>query len=408
MAVSLGGAPSGEAGTAEDDAEEERLYQEDCLEQEREKYKLIFSGIPENGNEISPHDKFKETISRYLSIDLINEDIPICMRIKSRKQGGNRDLLVKFRDMERRDKIYSRRREVRHVYVNECLTKRRSEIVSYAQHLKREGQIAFVATQNSNVIVKLNEQHGRIQIKSVKDLRERVIKNNQALKERKDRLKERTSEASKKSADVSSRRFDSPADNASSQRLLYSGNRYDRDTVEQDKYKNDLSFGGVAEENEDGSKLKAKVIDMLKEMDFNIDDGDIMSCVRAKVFENGKRNVYVSFRDQKLRNRVFQTPLSKRLKLNLVINERLTDLRRDIFNAALSLRREQKITGAYTQEGKVYVRVSRKTIKAAEIKSVRDLRQLVEKTELQVEQICYIKSFNKLKVYTLFNCPLSK
>lgn len=114
------------------------------------------SGITEKNGEDT--DKIVLELAKDIGIDLKAEEISRSHRLPNRQNRSPRDIVVRFTTYNKRQKILKARKNLRnkrdHIYINEHLTKQRSDLAYNARKLKKEGLIDDTWTMDGKIFVK--------------------------------------------------------------------------------------------------------------------------------------------------------------------------------------------------------------------------------------------------------------
>jgi hypothetical protein len=98
----------------------------------------------------------------HLKVAVEPKDISVAYRLKAKKVGGIRPLVVRFSSKKIRDDVYKARRELRDsglsVFMSEHLTKLNSELFYKARLLLKDKKIASTWTQGGHVHIKLTKE----------------------------------------------------------------------------------------------------------------------------------------------------------------------------------------------------------------------------------------------------------
>lgn len=129
----------------------------DDLEQYSRRNAIRISGISESEEENT--DELVKQVTREMGIELANSDIDRSHRTGKPITGRNRQILVRFTNYHIKHKILKSRyvmktkSSLRHVYVNEDLTKRRQSIYQSARKLYLEGKVSKVWTWDGKIFL---------------------------------------------------------------------------------------------------------------------------------------------------------------------------------------------------------------------------------------------------------------
>lgn len=133
----------------------------DCSEQYSRRNSLRIHGLPEDNRDV-----LKTTVSFLndelgLQPPLQPEEIDRVHRIGQQQQHRPRSVILKLATYRTRHRIYSRRAKLREssskIYINEDLTKFRSELFWNARKQKRNGKLKDAWTHDGNIMIRSND-----------------------------------------------------------------------------------------------------------------------------------------------------------------------------------------------------------------------------------------------------------
>ena len=126
----------------------------DDLEQYSRRHSLRISGIPESEKENTDH-LVCEFLHRELEIDIDPTEIDRSHRLGEKRPSVNRPIAVRFVNYCLKEFIYSNRKYLRPgLYINESLSKARSNLFYKARQMKRQKLINDRWTRDGNVFIK--------------------------------------------------------------------------------------------------------------------------------------------------------------------------------------------------------------------------------------------------------------
>ena len=139
---------------------EERI---DELEQYSRRNCLIFTGIPEKDEEKTDEIIF-DIAKKQLNIELQNSDIDRSHRIpggpRRRDNEKPRNIVVKFSTYNARRRVFEQKSKLKsrnnRIFINEQLTKKRSELYFEARKLVKTGKVKQAWTYDGRVLIRNN------------------------------------------------------------------------------------------------------------------------------------------------------------------------------------------------------------------------------------------------------------
>ena len=148
-------------------ANKTRLFENDALEQYGRRNILRVSGIPENDPEDT--DGIVLRVAYDMGVNLSPSDIDRSHRVGKIRTGRGpqtakkpRDIIVKFTSYNARNRLFQERKflretdneELKCIFLNEDLTKRRSEILFEARKLRRAKKLKSAYSSDGKIIVR--------------------------------------------------------------------------------------------------------------------------------------------------------------------------------------------------------------------------------------------------------------
>ena len=147
-------------------------YKNDQLEQLSRGKTLWIQGIPEKRGE-NTKDVLKSFAKDMLKVDINTDtDVDDCFRVG--KSGNARPLVVKLTKQSTKNELYRAKKNLRDIkekyFVNEDLTKMRSELFKEARDLKKEGYIWRTWTSDGQIFGTLGDKDKPRPIENMRDI----------------------------------------------------------------------------------------------------------------------------------------------------------------------------------------------------------------------------------------------
>ena len=148
----------------------------DELEQYSRRNCLVFTGIPENENE-NTDKSIIDIAKNVMKVDIDPRDIDRSHRIPGGPARANmktpRNIVVKFTNYNSRKRVFDNKKELKgckdRVFVNEQLTKYRSELFYETRKLAKQGKIKQTWTSDGRILIRNHDD--KIQpVKSMSDI----------------------------------------------------------------------------------------------------------------------------------------------------------------------------------------------------------------------------------------------
>ena len=151
----------------------------DNLEQYGRRENLEFHGVPVQQNENT--NKIIQNLLKRINLDINENEISTSHRLNSNKENIPPPIIVRFSKRDTRNKIYANKRkfnavtnfgipEMNNLYINENLTKKRSELLAKTRKAKYEAKYKYLWTKNGNIFVRKSDQAQSLHIKSEQDI----------------------------------------------------------------------------------------------------------------------------------------------------------------------------------------------------------------------------------------------
>ncbi len=154
------------------------------------------------------------------------------------------------------------------------------------------------------------------------------------------------------------------------------------DEIQQDKFKSSVQIVGLPESKKEEDDVK-KIVKLAQDkIGMKLKKHDIPHVYRlGKKIEGKARDIIVKFAEKKMRDSFYQkrkkTAPHKDPKMNIYVNDQLTNYRKGLFYQARKLLKSHKLHAAWTQNGNVLVRKSEgEPLK--QIRNYEDLRMLYD------------------------------
>ncbi len=149
----------------------------DELEQERHQQSVQIVGLPENKNETDDIKQLTKVFKEKAGVKMKPSEVVEMKRLGKRSDKKTRNIIVKFKDQETRQKIYKERKKLittgspnKSVYVNDSLTQHRQQLLYAARQLVKQRKIYAAWSQAGNILVRKKEDSKIIHVRGNNDL----------------------------------------------------------------------------------------------------------------------------------------------------------------------------------------------------------------------------------------------
>ncbi len=149
----------------------------DEFEQEKHEACAEIVGFPENKDESDDIKQLTKVIKKQAGVKIKSSDVVEIRRLRKKSDGQTRNAIVKFKDKETKEKIGMQKRKLiksgnpaKSVYLNDCLTQHRQQLLYSAQQLVKARILYAAWSQHGNILVKTRESSKIIQIHDFTDL----------------------------------------------------------------------------------------------------------------------------------------------------------------------------------------------------------------------------------------------
>ncbi len=150
----------------------------DKLEQEKFKNSVQIVGLPDSESEDDMKQVLKITKEK-LGVKIKANDIIAMSRLGKKRAGKTRHLNVTFKETATREKVFQQRKKLiiekapsRSIYINDCLTKHRQNVLYLCRKQVRAKKLFAAWSQGGNVLIRRKEDGEVIQVFDHGDLRE--------------------------------------------------------------------------------------------------------------------------------------------------------------------------------------------------------------------------------------------
>ena len=134
-------------------------------------------GLPENKDETDDVKQFTKMVKEKTGVKIKPTDIVEMKRMGKKKDSKARNVTVKFKDIQSRQKIYDERKKLikpgnpsQSLYLNDYLTKYRQNLLYASRQLVKGKKIYAAWSQHGNVLVRKEENSEIIHIHDSNDL----------------------------------------------------------------------------------------------------------------------------------------------------------------------------------------------------------------------------------------------
>ena len=149
----------------------------DDMQQEKHEHSVQIVGFPENKNEIDDIKQLTKVFKEKAGVKIKPSDVIEMKRLGKRNDKKTRNIILKFRDKETRQKIYNEKKKLvidgnprKSVYLNDSLTKHRQHLLYAARQLVKQKRLFAAWSQAGNILVRKTEGSSIIQVHDHADL----------------------------------------------------------------------------------------------------------------------------------------------------------------------------------------------------------------------------------------------
>ena len=149
----------------------------DELQQNQHRSSVQLVGLPESDNKEADVKKVVKLAKDKIGLKLKKDDLPEVYRLGKKRDGKNRDLVVKFTNRKTRDAFHENRKKTaphkdpaKNIYVNDVLTNYRKGLFYAARKLYKAHKLCAAWTQQGNVLVRKSDGDKATEIKCYDDL----------------------------------------------------------------------------------------------------------------------------------------------------------------------------------------------------------------------------------------------
>ncbi len=146
---------------------------------EQEKYSTCVQivGLPENKDESEDTKQLTKVFKEKAGVKIKSSDVVEIRRMGKKNHAKIRNIILKFKDKETKEKIYVERKKLMQVgnprkslYINDCLTQHRQQLLYSARQLVKEKKLYAAWSQHGNVLVRKTESSKITQVTDNTDL----------------------------------------------------------------------------------------------------------------------------------------------------------------------------------------------------------------------------------------------
>ncbi len=149
----------------------------DNVEQEKHEQSVQIVGLPESKNEGDDTKQLTKVLKEKAGLKIKASDVVEMRRLGKRNELKIRNVIVRFKDKEIREKIYKERKKLiipgnptKSIYLNDSLTQHRQQLLYSARKLVKGKKLYAAWSQAGNILVRLKEDSSIIQVNDNNDL----------------------------------------------------------------------------------------------------------------------------------------------------------------------------------------------------------------------------------------------
>ncbi len=149
----------------------------DEFEQDKYSRCVQIVGLSENKDEREDIKQLSKVFKEKAGVKIKSSDVVEMRRLGKKNQVKTRNIILKFKDKETKEKIYGERKKLiqvgsprKSVYLNDCLTQHRQQLLYSARQLVKGKKLYAAWSQHGNVLVRKSESSKIIQIFDNTDL----------------------------------------------------------------------------------------------------------------------------------------------------------------------------------------------------------------------------------------------
>ncbi len=149
----------------------------DGIQQDKHENSVQIVGFPENKNETDDIKQLTKVFKEKAGVKIKSSDIVEMKRLGKQNDKKIRNIILKFKDKETRQKIYNERKKLvingnpkKSVYLNDSLTQHRQELLYAARQLVKQKRLYAAWSQAGNILVRKAEDSNITQVHNHDDL----------------------------------------------------------------------------------------------------------------------------------------------------------------------------------------------------------------------------------------------
>ncbi len=149
----------------------------DRFEQDKFEHCVQVVGLEESTDEKDDIKQLVKVVNKKSGVKVKSSDIVELNRMGKKHAMKTRNITVKFKDKRLREKLYEERKKLitpgkpaNSVYINDCLTKHRQQLLYTARQLVKRKKLFAAWSQHGNILVRKEEDSAIIQINDNSDL----------------------------------------------------------------------------------------------------------------------------------------------------------------------------------------------------------------------------------------------
>ncbi len=134
-------------------------------------------GLPETKDESDDLKQLTKVFKEKAGVKLKSTDVTEMRRMGKKNNTKPRNVILKFKDKQTKDKIYSDRKKLKQlgnpkksIYLNDCLTHHRQQLLYSARQLVKGKKLYAAWSQHGNILVRKSEDSKIIQVLDNSDL----------------------------------------------------------------------------------------------------------------------------------------------------------------------------------------------------------------------------------------------
>ncbi len=149
----------------------------DRFEQDKYEQCIQVVGLEESNDEKDDIKQLVKVVNKKTGVKIKSSDITELNRMGKKNINKARNIIVKLKDKPLREKLYEERKKLitpgnpaKSVYINDCLTKHRQQLLYTARQLVKRKKLFAAWSQHGNILVRKEEDSEIIHIKDNGDL----------------------------------------------------------------------------------------------------------------------------------------------------------------------------------------------------------------------------------------------